>query len=201
MDPASEALMRSALHDLANCLSGVRGILELSDPEGPLRPRDRERLEAILEDGMTTLSRARHLATGTLPDDLMESGPEWREHLQNQLVILGRLFRCGFECDYEGDPAWDQWPGERLRSLVVALVRQLLPYRKEGPLHIRCRADQDHWSLCFSPLPGLPEGLSSVPSERPADLCTRWVHRLSQTLGASLIEVPPSDLCLRIPRR
>jgi hypothetical protein len=30
MDHASEALMRSALHDLANCLSGIRGILELS---------------------------------------------------------------------------------------------------------------------------------------------------------------------------
>ena len=55
MEPASEALMRSALHDLANVLCGIRGILELSDPQQPLSPRDQSRLDAVIADGMVAL--------------------------------------------------------------------------------------------------------------------------------------------------
>lgn len=200
MDPDAQALMRSTLHDLANCLSGLRGILELSDPNEPLRSRDRERIEAILEDGMTTLGRARHLAMGTLPDNLVEGGVEWRKHLLEQLVPLGRLFRCEFVCTYEGDPLWDRWPGEGLRSLVLALVRQILPYRIEGPLQIQCQADESAWTLTFHAIPTFPEGLRAVSADRPTDLCTRWIHRLLQSMKGTLTEASPSSLCLRLPR-
>jgi len=84
MDPASEALMRSSLHDLANAMSGIRGILDLSDPLRPLSPRDRERLDAIIGEGMATLERSRYLAMASLPDALLESGTDWRPLLKEQ---------------------------------------------------------------------------------------------------------------------
>ena len=43
--------MRSSIHDLANTLSGIRGILELSDVQKPLSPRDRARLAVAELDG------------------------------------------------------------------------------------------------------------------------------------------------------
>lgn len=199
MDPSAEALMRSTLHDLANCLSGVRGILDLSDPGQPLTARDRERLDAILEDGMATLTRARHLALGTLPGDLAESGAEWRAQLHHQLRPMGTLFRCGFELSYEGDPACDRWPGEAFRSLLVALVRQILPYRQEGPLRLRFGANAAAWTIHIAPAPGIPEGLRPEGAERPSDLCVRWIHRLRADLGASFAE-EPDGLSLRLPR-
>lgn len=199
MNPSAEALMRSTLHDLANCLSGVRGILDLSDARQPLTARDRERLDAILEDGMATLGRARHLAMGTLPEDMMESGQEWREQLRQQLSPLGTLFRCGFELSYTGDPALDRWPGEAMRSLLAALVRQVLPYRQEGPLCLRFQADAQAWSVHISPAPGIPEGLRPEAAERPSDLCVRWIHRLRTDLGATLAD-EPGGLSLRLPK-
>ena len=199
MDPTAEALMRSTLHDLANCLSGVRGILDLSDTAQPLRPRDRERLDAILEDGMTSLTRARHLAMGTLPESLMESGPEWREQLHQQLRPLGTLFRCGFEMAYIGEPALDRWPGEALRSLVLALARQVLPYRQEGPLRLIFKAETDAWTVHLTPAPGIPEGLRTEASGRPSDLCARWAHRLLSERMATLAS-ERDGLSLRLPR-
>src|SRR5512145_2464143 len=103
MDPSSEALMRSSLHDLANVLSGIRGILELSDPHQPLSPRDQARLEAVICDGMVALERSRHLAMGTLPESMVESGPDWRHQLLEQLKPLGILFRRRFEIRATGE--------------------------------------------------------------------------------------------------
>lgn len=199
MDPSAEALMRSTLHDLANCLSGVRGILDLSDANQPLRARDRERLDAILEDGMASLARARHLAMATAPESLPESGPEWRAQLHQQLAPLGTLFRCGFELTYSGDPAQDRWPGEALRSLVAALARQVLPYRQEGPLRLLFSSDERAWTVLFIPAPGIPEGLRPEAGNRPADLCVRWIHRLTADLGATLA-AEHGGLSLRIPK-
>lgn len=199
MDSTAEALMRSTLHDLANCLSGVRGILDLSDVRQPLTPRDRERLDAILEDGMTTLARARHMAMGTLPEGLTESGSEWREQLRQQLQPMGTLFRCGFELGYSGDPTFDRWPGEALRSLVVALVRQVLPFRQEGPLRLQFTSSAAGWSVLIAPAPGIPQGLRPEASGRPSDLCVRWIHRLMNELGATLTE-EDHGLRLSLPR-
>lgn len=199
MDPSAEALMRSTLHDLANCLSGVRGILDLSDTRQPLTPRDRERLDAIIEDGMATLTRARHLAMGTLPEGMPESGAEWREQLRHQLSPLGTLFRCGFELSYDGDPACDRWPGEAFRSLVVALARQILPYRQEGPLRLRFQADHHGWSVHLSPAPGIPDGLRPEAAGRPSDLCVRWIHWLQSDLGASFADTE-GGMTLRVPK-
>lgn len=199
MDPSAEALIRSTLHDLANCLSGVRGILDLSDPGQPLSPRDRERLDAVLEDGMGTLTRARHLAMGTFPEGLAESGRDWRDQLHHQLRPMGTLFRCGFEFTHAGDPDLDRWPGEALRSLVVALVRQILPYRQEGPLRLAFHADAERWSVLISPAPGIPEGLKPEAAGRPSDLSVRWIHRLVAELGGSLAEAE-GGVSLRLPR-
>ena len=104
MDQASEGLMRSALHDLANALSGLQGILELSDPMRPLTPRERGRMEAILAEGMTTLDRARHLAMGSLPEAALEAGEAWRLSLAEDLEPLATIFRCPFDITYTGDP-------------------------------------------------------------------------------------------------
>ena len=71
MEKSSELLLRSALHDMANVLAGVRGIVDLNQPGQPLSQRDRDRLEAVIEEGVCTLNRCRHLTLDTLPDSLL----------------------------------------------------------------------------------------------------------------------------------
>lgn len=199
MDHASEALMRSALHDLANCLSGIRGILELSDASRPISPRDQARLDAVLLDGMGVLDRARHLAMGTLPDGLQESGTDWRFQLHEQLKPMGVLFRCDFTLAHEGDPLHDRWPGELLRGYAVALARQVLPYVQSGCLSILTGADSREWRIRFSPAPGIPESIRPELEARPRDISARWALRVGGSLGATL-QVEQETLLIRVPR-
>jgi hypothetical protein len=191
--------MRSAIHDLANILSGIRGILELSDPSRPLSPRDRTRLEAILTDGMNTLERSRYLAMGTLPDAVLEPGTDWRRQLKEQLQPLAVVFRCTITVDYEGELAHDRWPGELLRGYATALSRQILPYAQGPTMGILCGADQKEWRLHWSPASNVPESLCSEVESRPRDISARWGLRVGGSLGATL-SVEGGSLLARIPR-
>lgn len=199
MDPASEALMRSALHDLANVLSGVRGILELSDPHQPLTPRDQARLDAVISDGMIALDRSRHLAMDTLPESLVESGQDWRYQLAEQLKPIGTLFRRRFDVQFEGEPSEDRWPGEILRSYALALTRQVLPYVQAETLVIRSSSDKREWRLQWPHATVVPESLHPEENSRPRDISARWAIRVGSALQASL-SASKDGLLVRVPR-
>ncbi len=199
MDPASEALMRSAIHDLANVLCGIRGILDLSDPHLPLTPRDQSRLDAVISDGMVALDRSRHLAMATLPESMVESGQDWRYQLTEQLKPLGILFRRHFEVLYGGGPAEDRWPGELLRSYAVALTRQVLPYVSSETLEIHSRANSREWSLRWPHTTEVPESLQPGMETRPRDISARWALAAGTALHATL-SADKDGLLVRIPR-
>ncbi len=199
MDPESEALTRSAIHDLANILSGIQGILELSDPKRPLSPRDRSRLDAILGDGMVVLERTRHLAMGTLPALILESGTEWRRQLQEQLEPLSLIFRRRIEVGLEGDGIHDRWPGELLRSYVLALTRQILPYAHDPVMSIQCKAGPEEWQLRWRPASTVPESISPGAQTRPRDISSRWAQRIGGSMGITLV-LENGTLLARIPR-
>ena len=196
MDEASESLFRSALHDMANILAGLRGISGL---EHPLTAQDRERLEAAFAEGNTTLSRCLGLALETLPDVALEPGTQWRGRLQEELAPLGALFRRTIHVAFEGGTEWDQWPGPRLRALAHALTRQVLPYAKTDPLTIRCVAAAGEWRLHWSPVTRLPEHLALPPGHPPSDICARWAAATADALGATLC-AGDGTLQARIPR-
>ncbi len=199
MDPSSEALMRSSLHDLANVLSGIRGILELSDPHQPLSPRDQARLEAVICDGMIALERSRHLAMGTLPESMVESGLDWRHQLAEQLKPLGILFRRRFEIRATGEPGDDRWQGELLRSYALALTRQVLPYTQAECLEIQASADGKEWRLRWPQSAVIPESLRPEMETRPRDISARWAQRVGVALNA-ILSVDQDGLLVRIPK-
>jgi hypothetical protein len=200
MDKQSELLIRSALHDMANVLAGVQGILELSDPGRPLGTRDRDRLEAVVEEGMATLARARHLALGTLPEALIQDGTDWRAQLADELRPMSILFRCQFEFISVPGAGPDRWPGTLFRSYVRAAARQMLPYVQGSVLTLRCEAAADAWRVRLRPVSLLPEGLVAVPEDRPGDISGRWALYTGAALGleASWAE---DILTLTVPRR
>jgi hypothetical protein len=191
--------MRSAIHDLANTLSGIRGILELSDTLKPLSPRDRSRLDAILADGLTTLERARYLAMGTLPDAVLEHGPDWRHLLMEDLQPLSTVFRCTFKVTYEGEVAYDRWPGALLRGYVHAFARQVLPYVQGSSVGILCGADAKEWRLRWNPATNIPESLRPEFEARPRDISARWALRVGGSLGV-VLSLEDGTLLARFPR-
>jgi hypothetical protein len=199
MDKYSELLMRSTLHDMANVLAGVKGILELNQPGQPINLRDKQRLEAVLEEGIATLDRCRHLAMETLPDRLLEPGAAWRGQLLEELEPMGTLFRSRFELDYDGAGVWDQWPGRLLRGYVRAVTRQVMPYAKGGTMIINCSADPGEWRLQWTPVPALPDSLGPGPDDRALDICGRWAVRAGSALGVSL-SCEDGSLLAHLPR-
>ncbi len=199
MDPSSEALMRSSLHDLANVLSGIRGILELSDPHQPLSPRDQARLDAVVSDGMIVLERSRHLAMGTLPESMVESGADWRHQLLEQLKPLGILFRRHFEVRTTGEPGDDRWQGELLRSYALALTRQILPYTQAECMEIQTSSDLREWRLRWPQASVIPESLRPEMETRPRDISARWAQRAGAALNANF-SVDKDGLLVKIPK-
>ncbi len=199
MEKHSELLIRSALHDMANILAGIQGILELADPQRPLGVRDKDRLDAVVEEGMATLVRARHLAMGTLPEALMQEGVDWRAQLAEELRPMGILFKCQFAIVYEGGPAPDLWLGTLLRTYVRAVARQVLPYVHTGLLDIRCAIEDGCWRVRLAPATFVPDTLVAVPEDRPGDISGRWAVHLRQTLKAD-VSCEDGVLTLRIPR-
>lgn len=178
MERASEGLIRAALHDMANSLSGIQGILDLSDPSRPLTARDRERLSAVLREGQTTLGRARSLAMDTLPAGPPEDGAEWSAQLQDQLDPLCTLFRSRIEVAC----AAARMPGLPLRAFLHALSRLLLPYAAEQGLRLVASSGPQEWEVRLSPVAALPEALDPS-SKGPRDIASRWTARLAEAQG------------------
>ena len=193
MERASEELIRAALHDLANTLSGIQGILDLSDPARPLSARDRDRLSAVLREGQETLGRARSLAMGSLPASAPEAAAEWIGALQDQLAPLCTLFRSRVEVSC-GAAAM---PGPRLRAFDHAMARLLLPYAAEQGLKVRGDGTPERWLLCFEPVVALPESLEPG-AEGPRDIASRWARRLGDSFE---IEYEIRDGVLRVTGR
>ncbi len=200
MEKSSELLVRSALHDLANVLAGVRGIIDLNLPGQPLAQRDRERLEAVIEEGVATLDRCRHLTMASLPEAPLEDGPAWRERLQEDLKPMGTLFRSRFDVVFEGVPDWDRWPGQLLRGYIRAVTRQVVPYARGAVMTLRLSAAPEQWRLAWSPVPALPEALAPGPEDRSLDLSARWAARVGQSMDAEL-SCEAGTLIVRVPRR
>jgi hypothetical protein len=198
MEPTTERLIRSALHDLANVLAGVRGIIDLS-AERPLTSRDRDRLGAVIDEGTTTLDRTRSLAMGLLPGAEPEPGLEWRSQLLEQLQPMSVIFRCRFEATYEGAPQADEWPGDLLRGYVQAVTRQVLPYVRGGALTLHFAADAEAWRVRWHPVPLMPENLLPGDGERSQDISARWASRAGDALGAALT-LEDGTLLARLPR-
>jgi hypothetical protein len=199
MEKESEQFIRAALHDLANIMAGVRGIVDLADPAQPLSSRDRSRLEAVLDEGSATLERCRHLAMGTLPDAGLEAGADWRERLMQELAPLSVLFRTQVELAWAGRPEADQWPGELGQGLAHAITRLALPQARGGALTIHCAADPEQWRITWRPVNQLPECLSAASAER-RDIGTRWILECARELRAEF-GCAEGALELRIPRR
>jgi hypothetical protein len=194
-----ESLMRSALHDMANVLGGVRGILDLTLPGQPVSPRDRLRLEAVTDEGIATLERCRHLAMATFPEAPMEPGAAWREQLLEELQPMATLFRSHIELGFEAAPGCDQWPGKLLRGYVRAVTRQVMPHAEGAVMTILCSAGPDQWHLRWSPAPALPENLGPNAAGEALDICARWAAWTGAALGATL-SCEAGALCARIPR-
>jgi hypothetical protein len=199
MEKYSELFIRAALHDLANVLAGVRGIVDLTAQDQPLSPRDRSRLEAVLDEGTITLDRCRHLAMGTFPSNLLEAGEDWRDQLREDLAPLGVLFRSRIELRFEGAPAADHWPGSLLRGFVHAVTRQALPFTRNGTLTLLCSAAEQEWQIHWSPAAARPESLAPGPEGTSRDICSRWTLACASALGADLAWTDGA-LRARIPR-
>ena len=193
MERASEELVRAALHDLANTLSGIQGILDLSDPSRPLSARDRDRLSAVLSEGQVTLGRARSLAMESLPAISPEPAAEWTGALQDQLAPLCTLFRSRVEVNCSAAAM----PGQRLRAFVHAMARLLLPYAAEQGLKVHGEGTTEGWSLSFEPVAALPESLEPG-AEGPRDIASRWARRLGDSLE---VDYELQDGVLRVKGR
>jgi hypothetical protein len=179
MERGSEELIRAALHDIANTLSGIQGILELSDPSKPLSTRDRDRLAAVLSEGQVTLNRARSLAMESLPGEVREPAVEWTTQLQGQLAPLCILFRSRIEVACSAA----DMPGLRLRALVHAMARLLLPYAAEQGMKITGEDCNGAWAVLFQPVAALPESLGPAAAG-PRDIASRWARHLGDSFGA-----------------
>ena len=199
MDKSSESLIRSTLHDMANVLAGVKGILELNRPGQPLAPRDRERLEAVVDEGIATLDRCRHLTMASLPEGPLEDGPAWRERLLAELQPMAALFRCRIDLVSVGAPDWDRWPGQLMLGYLRAVTRHVMPFARGATLTLRCSAGPEGWEVAWSPAPRLPEGLAPGHDESSLDLCARWAAWAGSALGASL-SCQGGALQARVPR-
>jgi hypothetical protein len=198
MEKSAESLFRATLHDLANVLGGVRGIMELNPPGQPVTARDHDRLVSVVEEGIATLERCRHLVLATLPEAGLEAGAAWRQALAAELVPLWTLFRCRFDLAYHGDPRWDRWPGPLLRGYVRAVARQVLPIARPAAMAVTGGADADGWWLRWDPVPILPESLAPDPGDRSMDVSARWAARVGTFLGASLT-LEGGALVVRLP--
>ncbi|MBI4911439.1 MAG: hypothetical protein HY823_01770 [Acidobacteria bacterium] len=181
MEAAAEGLIRATLHDLANVLSGVQGILDLSPAERPLSDRDRRRLSAALSEGQTALVRARSLAMETLPSADSEPLETWKERLHTQLEPLRVMFRSTIQIDSSLPPETPV-PGVLLRGWIHAMARLLLPYTADQGLTIGLGRDGGSFEVLLSACPTLPEALAPG-GPGPRDLASRWAVRLGEALG------------------
>ena len=151
-----ELLWRAALHDLNNAFGGLRGILDLNpDPTKPLKERDRQRLEAVVSEGLHLVGIARGLILGLNQGEQPQSAGAFQEALEARLAPMSSLHRCPVQLRVAGDG----WPTPSFIAFVAAVCRQLMPLVAPDALHLECVATPEAWILKWSPLEGLPESL------------------------------------------
>ncbi len=151
-----ELLWRAALHDLNNAFGGLRGILDLNpDPTKPLKERDRQRLEAVVSEGLHLVATARGLILGSNSGEQALGAGAFREALEARLAPMSSLHRCPVQLRVAGDG----WPTPTFTGFAAAVCRQLMPLVAPDSLHLECSATPEAWTLKWSPLEGLPESL------------------------------------------
>lgn len=190
-----ERLWRAALHDLNNAFGGLRGILDLNpDPTKPLKERDRQRMEAVVTEGLHLVATARGLLLGTPTEDALVSAEAFRESLQARLASLSSLHRCPVQVRVEGEG----WPAPGFVGLAAAVCRQLMPLVAPDSLHLDARATGEGWSLTWSPMDALPESLQ--PGEdRHRDLAAHLALSVMEGRGGRF-EVRGGTLVATFPR-
>lgn len=196
---ASEELWRSALHDLNNLMAGLQGVLDLSDPERPLDPRNRLRLVATLEDGKGLIAMARALALDRLPEAGLAAWPDWAAGLRERLDLMGELFRCPVEL-VGLRPGAEPWPTPLLQDWAAAFTRQILPWAAPGPLVLEAEASAEAWTLRWITDAPLPRALlPDPPPDAPRNLASIWLRALAERLAIE-VEAGPGHLQARLPR-
>lgn len=195
----SEELWRAALHDFNNLMAGLQGVLDLSDPERPLDPRNRMRLSATLEDGKTLVAMARALALGRIPEEGTVPWAEWSSGLETRLGALAELFRCPVEL-VDAGARNALWPAPLLQEWTEAFTRQILPWASPGPLRLEAEAGPEGLLLRWMTDAPMPPALRAEPSpDAPKNLHAFWLRAMAAHLG---LEVQPGTGCLlaRLPR-
>lgn len=196
---ASEELWRSALHDLNNLMAGLQGVLDLSDPERPLDPRNRLRLAATLEDGKGLIAMARALALDRLPESGLASWPDWAAGLRERLDLMGELFRCPVEL-VGLRPGAEPWPTPLLQDWAAAFTRQILPWAAPGPLVLEAEASAEAWALRWITDAPMPRALlPDPPPDAPRNLASIWLRAMAGRLAIE-VEAGSGHLLARLPR-
>ncbi len=172
-----DRLWRAALHDLNNAFGGLRGILDLNpDPTQPFKQRDRERLEAVVTEGLHLVAMARGLILGLNQAEAPAPAESFREALETRLASMSSLHRCPVQIRVRGG----EWPVPALVGLVAAVCRQLMPLVAPDPLNLEAIATSESWTLRWSPMEGIPESLLEGEG-RHRDLAA---HQALATLAA-----------------
>lgn len=200
--PSSQELWRAALHDLQGCLGTLQGVLEFREADGGLEARDADRLQAMVREGLGILALGRSLSLGTWPSDHLEPGSEWRRGLGERLAVLEALFKSPVILAHIPDSALslDRWPGPLLQSWAASLSRLVLPQALPEPLRLETRAEARAWTLRWSPVLGLPQGLRSPEEGRAWDLNTLWCRAVVERLRIQL-RLEDGILTAVVPRK
>lgn len=191
-----EALWRATLHDLNNAFGGLRGILDLNpDPMRPLRERDRQRLEAVVAEGLHLVALARGMVLGRVDGDQPLEAKAFQEALEARLAPMISLHRCPVTLAIKGGP----WPHPGLVTFCASVSRQLLPMVAPGPLFLDLEGREDVLVLTWSPVEAIPESL--LPGEdRHRDLPAH--HALAYLEARSgALELAQGGLRVTLPRR
>ena len=182
----SEELWRAALHDFNNLMAGLQGVLDLTDPDLPMDPRNRLRLGSVLEDGKSLVAMARALALGRLPDAGVASWAEWGAGLQSRLDPMADLFHCPVAVVDAGAGA-RPWPHPLFQDWAVTFTRQILPWAVPGPLRLEAAIRDGAWELRWITDAPLPSALEAVPSkDAPKNLPAFWLRGMADHLGLSV---------------
>lgn len=190
-----EPLWRAALHDLNNAFGGLRGILDLNpDPARPLRERDRQRMEAVVSEGLHLVALSRALLLGRESEDHPVDAETFRTALEARLAPMISLHRCPVTLNIQGSP----WPQPSLITFCASVCRQLLPLVAPGPLFLDLAATDEAWTLTWSPVEVLPESLQ--PGEdRHRDLPAHHARIFLEARRGAL-ELRQGGLCATLPR-
>ncbi len=195
--PSSPELWQAALHDLQGLLGSLKAALDLRGGGGSLDGEACARLEAAVEDGLGRLSLARALALGPWPPEDAVPMEEWKAQLRRHLAPLERLYRCPVELHLQGADG----PGALAASWASALSRLLMPQAVPGPMVLALESDSEAWSLAWSPVLGMPQGLrAGSDASRAWDLHTLWTRAVVEQAGYG-VEHSGDQLRVRIPRK